>query len=260
MGYAVIVQHLLQPLKIMDLIALDSKPFHHMQNHIVIISADFLAVVSLRTEIAGNAQPLRMRNRQGRTVILYPLRNGNPGSKTLLLFTVKMYKPAHGVKQAPGDRKPQPQSAGKTAASGIRLIEIIAHLRKLRICHTDPGIANIYNQVYAIALLPDVHTDINAAIFRKLYGIVQKNLHDMRYFLHIAHQNRRHHRVQIENHFQIVFTALHGCHRNDIIQQRSDHIGFPRRNQRSLHNLRVVQHIINLVGQTLARHLDRLQI
>ena len=52
-----------------------------------------------------------------------------------------------------------------------------------------------------------------------------------------------------------MLAALHGCHGNDVIEQGIDQVGFLRGGQSTLHDLRVVQHVVDLVGQALSCHL-----
>ena len=56
-------------------------------------------------------------------MILYALRNCDMGLQTALLAAFKMNEAAHGMKQAAGNRKPQPQPACEAAAAGVRLIQ-----------------------------------------------------------------------------------------------------------------------------------------
>ncbi len=66
MGQVMAALQLEQPLKIMGLISLNADPFHHMQDHLVVIASDLITVESLRSEIAGNAQSLRFGDDHGR--------------------------------------------------------------------------------------------------------------------------------------------------------------------------------------------------
>ncbi len=132
------------------------------------------------------------------------------GLQSLMLFTGKMDKSTHRVKQAPGNGKPQSKSSDKTAASGLYLIKIITHLRNLGICHANSGIIYIYNQVNSITLLPVIDTDVYTAFLRKLYGILQEYFQYMRNFLRVANKLRRDLRIHIKHHFQLMPAVLHG--------------------------------------------------
>ena len=170
--------------------------------------------------------------------------------QSLLSFAVKMDEAAHGVKQSSGDRKPQPQSACKTAASGICLIKIIAHLGKLGICHTNPGIINVYEKIYSVTFRAESDTDINATLFCELNGIFRQDLQDMGNFFCVSDQDSRYFWINIKHDFQLVPVVLHGSHGNDIIQYGCDHIRFPGRSQSTFHDFRIVQHIVDLIGKT----------
>ena len=78
----------------------------------------------------------------------------------------------------------------------------------------------------------------------------------MRDLLRISDEDRGHLRINVEHHLQMLPVALQGGHSNHIIQHGGDHILLFCRGQRALHNLRIVQHIVDLVGKTLPRQLD----
>ena len=173
-----------------------------------------------------------------------------------LVFTVKMNKTAHRMQKAPGNRKTKAEAPGKTAASRLGLIKLIAHLRHLGIRHADSRVINIYNQIDSVSLLAIFNTDADTALFRKLKGIFQKDFKDMGNLFHISNQYRRYFRIHIKYDFQPVPAVLHGNGCNHVIQQGRNHIRFFCRSQRALHNLGIIQNVIDLIGQTLARHLD----
>ncbi len=180
--------------------------------------------------------------------------------QTFLPLAVKMDKTAHRMEQSPCDRDPNPQASCKTAAPGIRLVKIITYLRELGLCHPDPCVTDIDEQVDPVALPPIPDADIDPALFCKFDRIFQQDLQDMGELLHIPDQDRRYVRIDIKYDLQLLPVALHGGHRDDVIDHRSDHIGTLGGDQRPLHDLRIVQHIIDLVGQTLARHLYGLHL
>ena len=126
------------------------------------------------------------------------------GVESLLNVAFKMNKTAHGVKQAPGNGKPQPQSSDQTAAPGIRLIKIIAHLQKLGIRHTDSGVSDIDIQIDAVIFRTKADAHVNAAFLRKLNGIFQKDFENMGNFFCVPDENGRYFRVNIENHLELV--------------------------------------------------------
>ena len=180
--------------------------------------------------------------------------------QSLMLLTGKMNKTAHRLQKSPGDGNPKPQSACKAAAPGIRLIKIIKHLINLGVRHADTRIVNINGQINAVALLAAFNADMDAALFRKLDGIFQKNLQYMGNFLRISKQHRRYSGVHIKHQLQVVPVPLHGCHCNHVIEHGSEHILLLYGCQRSLHNLRIIQHIVDLTGKTLAGKLYGMHI
>ena len=74
-------------------------------------------------------------------------------------------------------------------------------------------------------------------------------------FFRIPNKNRRYLRIDIKHNLQMLAVALQRGHGNHIVQHRSDHIFFLGGSQRAFHDLRIVQHVIDLVGQTLSRQL-----
>ncbi len=112
-----VFQQLEKSVKIVSLISFQAKSSYHMQNHTVVISADFVAVVFFRTEIACDTKLFRMGDHHSRCIVAHSLRNGDLRMQPLLLPAVKMNKAAHSVKQSPGDGQPQPQSARQTVGA-----------------------------------------------------------------------------------------------------------------------------------------------
>ncbi len=180
--------------------------------------------------------------------------------QAFLILAVKMQETAHGVEKPPRDRNPKPKPAGKTAASGIRLVKIVIHLRHLGVRHADTRIIDIYDQINPITLLPVINPDVNTALFRKLDGILHQNLKYMGYLLRISNKRCRNLRVDIKHHLQLMDVALHRRHSNHVVEYRRDHILFPCRRKRALHDLRIIHHIVDLIREPSARHLDRLHI
>ena len=70
-------------------------------------------------------------------------------------------------------------------------------------------------------------------------------------FLRVSDQKPWYIRIQVKHHLQLTFIALHGSHGNDIIEEGNDHIWFSRRNQCAFHDLCIVKHIVDLIGQPL---------
>ncbi len=121
--------------------------------------------------------------------------------------------------------------------------------------HTDSGIVDIDEEIDAVAFFSEFHADAGAALFGKFNGIFQQNFQDVGYFFRVSDQNRRHFRIQIKDHLQLMPVVLCGGHGNDIVEYGSNPVRLFRGGQRTLHNLRVVQHVIDLAGQTFACHL-----
>ncbi len=255
MSHGMSIQKLLKPFEVMSLITLQVKSFYHMKDHVVIISPHFVVRVFLRPEITCDAKLVRTGDYHGRGVVGHSLGNGDLSLESLLFFAVKMDKSAHGVKKPPGDGKAKPQTSGEAAASRIRLIKVIKNMGDLGTGHADSGVADIYDQVDPVAFFSILDTYVESAFFCELDGIFQKNLKNMGNFFHVADEDRRYLGIQIKDHFQLMFAALHGCHGNDVIEQGIDHVGFFGRGQSAFHDLRIVQHVINLVGQAFTCHL-----
>ena len=260
MSQLVVFLKLQQPFKIVGLISFNAKPFHHVQNHIVIVSADLVTGVFFCPEVACDTEPFGMREHHGRRGILHTLGNGNMSMKPLPISAVKVDKSTHGVEQSPGNRKSQSQSACKTAAAGIRLIKIIAHLRELRSRHADSGIINVYDQIDAVVFTSITNADVDAAFLRKLNRVFQKNFKNMRNFFRISNQNGWGSWIKVKDHLQLMLAVLHGGHGNNIIEDGSDHVRFFCRSQRAFYDLSVIQHVVDLIGQALACQLDGLHV
>ena len=62
---------------------------------------------------------------------------------SLMLLIIKMHKAAHGAKQAPRNRKAKAKAPGQSAAAGMSLVKVIAHLRELGVCHANPSIKKV---------------------------------------------------------------------------------------------------------------------
>ncbi len=242
------VLQLNQPIKIVSLVALNTESLHQMQNHSVIVAFHLITAIFLRPEVAGNAKTLRIGNHNRGRIIRHPLGNGNMSLKTLILLACKVNKTAHGIQKSSGNGNPKPQSSCKTAAAGIRLVKIIKHLIELGIRHTDTRIIDINGQINTITLSAAFDTHMDTALFRKLDGIFQKNLKYMGNLFSISNQHGRNSRVHVKHHFQLMPAPLHGRHGNHIIDDRGKHIFLLCGGQRSLHNLRIIQHIIDLIG------------
>ena len=249
-----------QPFKIVGLVPLNAKSTYQMQNQLVIKAPDFITTVFFRPEIAGDAKLVRIVQHDAGRVRRYPLGNGDVCLKPLLSLALKMDKPAHRLKKPPRNGNPQSKTARKPAASGVCLIKIIIHLGKLGNGHADACIVYVDQHVDTVVLPPVFDTDVDSAFFRKLNGVFQQYFQYMRNLFGVPDQHRRHIGIDIKHHFQLVPAVLHCRHRDHVIEYRGDHIFFLCRCQRPFHDLRVVHHIIDLVGQPLARHLYGLHI
>ena len=75
-------------------------------------------------------------------------------------------------------------------------------------------------------------------------------------FLRVPDQLGRHLRVNVKHQLQMLPVALQGGHCNHVVEHRGDHILLLGRGQRPLHDLRVIQHVIDLGGQPLSRQFD----
>ena len=258
MGQLAVSQELQQPFEIMGLIPFDAKPLHHVENHLVIISPDLVSAVPLRLEEAGDAQLRGIGNPDAGRFVRHPLRYGDMYLKPLLIQALEVHKTAHGMEQSPGNGNAQPQPAHIPAAPGIRLIEIVHYLSQLFGRHADSRVADIDGQVDAVVLPPESDVQVDAALLRELHGILQQDPQDMGNLVRIADQHRRYFRVDVEHHFQSVSVAvLQRGYGNHIVHHRRDHIGLFCGGQRALHDLRIVQDIVDLAGEAFAGQLDR---
>ena len=106
MGQCVAALQLKQSVKIVRLISLNAKSFHHMHNHVVIIPSHVVVAVFFRTEKAADAELFHVGNGHGRFVTFHSLGNRDMGVESLLDVAFKMNETAHSVKQAPGNGKP----------------------------------------------------------------------------------------------------------------------------------------------------------
>ena len=256
MGQLMAALHLEKALKIMYLVALRAKPHHQALDQAVIVLPDLVAAVLFRPEIARNAKLLRVVELNARPLVRHALGNHDMRGQTLLFSAGEVKEAAHGVQKPLGDGKPEAQAAREAAAAGIRLVKHVVHLRQLGTCHADAGVPDINDQIDAIAFPAAAYADVYAALLRKFNGVFHQDFEHMGNFLRIPHQGRRHLRVDVKHQLQVLAVALQRGHGNDVVQHRGDHVFFFGGSQRALHNLRIVQHIVNLVGQALPRHFD----
>ena len=82
----------------------------------------------------------------------------------------------------------------------------------------------------------------------------------MRDFFYISDKNRRDLWVQIKYHFQMLLAALHGGHGDQVVKYGNDPVWFFSWDQSSFHDLRIIKHIDDLIGKTLARQFYRLHV
>ncbi len=205
----------------MRLISLDAKPFHHMPYQPVIIASDRITAIFLRPEIACNTEFLRIVKLHAGRVVRHPLGNRNMRLKAFAPFPVKIDKTAHGVQKSPGNGQPKPKPSRKTVAARIRLIKIIIHLPNLHIRHADAGVKNIDYQIDSVAFPSELHTDVNAALFRKFNRILHQNFKYMRNLLRIPDKDCRQLRVNIEHHLQLAAAILHSHNGKHVVQHGS---------------------------------------
>ncbi len=260
MGQRAGVQQFYQTFKIVGLIPVKIKSLHHMVDHFVIVSFHFIAVVFLRTEVTCDAKLFWVGYDHGRRIFFHSLRNGDVDLQTLLFGAAKVDKSAHGVEQTPRNGKPKPKPSRKSAASGVCLVKIIAHLGQLRIGHADAGIIDVNHQINPIAFRPEVDIHVNAAFFRKFNGVFYQDLQNMRDFFYISDKNCRDLWVQIKYHFQLLLAALHSGHGDQVVKYGNDPIWFFSRDQSSFHDFRIIKHIDDLIGKTLARQFYGLHV
>ncbi len=255
MGQLVAAPQFEQSLKIMRLVSLDAKPMHQIIDQPVVISPDLITDISFRPEIAGYTQLFRVIEHDAWPFIHNPLGNHDMGGQSLPFLAVEMDKTAHGGQKSLRDREAKAEPSRKTAAPGIRLIKDIIHLCQLRIGHADAGVTDINDQIGAVILLAVLDTDIHAALFRKLDGIFHQDFEYMGNLFRVADKGRRHIGVYIKHQLQMLPVGLQRDRCDHIVQHRGDHIFFFGRGQRAFQDLRIVQHIVNLVGQALSRQL-----
>ena len=255
-GQVVVPLQFEQSIKIVGLVSRDAQSLHQIPDQAVIISPDLVAAVPLRAEIARNAQQLRVVDRDTGAFVHHALGNRDVGVQAPVLLALKMDEAAHGVQQTPGDGQPQPQPAHKAAASGVGLVKIVIHLEHLGVRHADSRVPYVDNQIDAVLLRPVADADVDAALLRKFDGVLHQNLQHMGDFLRVSHQNRRHLGVDVKHNLQMLQIALQGCHGDDVVQHRGNHVLLLGRRHGALYDLGVVQHIVDLVGQAFPRHLD----
>ena len=81
----------------MNLISLDTKPLHHMQNQSIIIAFDIIAGIFFRSEIAANTELIRIGKHDARRHVRHSLRDSYMSMQSVLPFTVKMDKASHRI-------------------------------------------------------------------------------------------------------------------------------------------------------------------
>ena len=245
-----------QSFKIMCLIPLDAKAFHHMSDQLVIIHPYLVTDIFLRPEITRDTDLIHMRNLHTRRIVRHSLGDRDMRLKSLVSLAVKINKTSHGMEKPSCNRKPQSKTACQTAASRICLIKIIIHLRKLGIRHADPGIPDIYDQIASIMLLTEFDTDVDTAFLRKLDGILHQYLQYMRNLFRIPYENGRKPRINVKHHLQLAPAVLHRRDRKHIVQYGGESVFFLCRGKRAFHNLRIIKHVVDQVGQPSSGHLD----
>ena len=256
MGQRMAAPHLQQALKIVHLVSLYAKSLHQAHDQAVIVFPDLVAAVLFRLEVARDAELVRVIEHDAGLLVRDALGNCDVGVEPLLFFAGEMNKTAHGGQKAPSDGKPKPKPAGEAAASGVCLVKDVVHLRQLGVCHADAGVPDIHKQIDAIVLPPGSDADVYAALLGELDGVFHQDLEHVGNFLRVSDEDRRHFRVDVKHQLQVLAVALQGGHGDHVVQHRRDHILLFGGGQRALHDLRVVQHIVDLAGQTLSRHFD----
>ena len=136
------------------------------------------------------------------------------------------------------------------------MVKLLIHLLQLGIRHADAGVVDVDNQVNSIILPAVLDTDVYAALLRELDRVLHQDLEHVGDLFRVAHQDRRDLGVDIEDQLQMLPVALQRGHGDHVVEHRGDHVLLLGRRQRALHDLRVVEHIVDLVGQTLARQFD----
>ena len=256
MGQGMAALQLEEALKIVGLIPLNIKSLHQVQDQPVIIAPHLVVNIFFRPEIAGDTQLVRVVEGDTRLVVRHPLGNHDIRVQALPPLAVKVDKAPHGVEQSPGDGEPQAQPPREALASGVRLVEVVIHLLKLGIRHADSGVVDANNQIDPVIFPPVVYADVDAPLFGKFNGIFRQNLEHMGNFLRVPHKHRRYLGVDIKHQLQMLPVALQRGHGDDIVEHRGYHVLLFGRSQGAVHDLRVIHHVIDLVGQALSRHLN----
>ena len=151
-------------------------------------------------------------------LIRHALREDDVGGKALLRIAAEMNETAHSGQKPLGDGKSKAKPARQAAASGIRLVKDVAHLRQLGIRHADAGIADIHDQIDAVAFPPALDANVDTALFREFKGVLQQDFEHMGNFLRVANKDRRNLRINVEHQLQMLAVALQGGHGNHVVQ------------------------------------------
>ena len=255
-GQDVAALDLEQALEIVHLVPPDAQPLHQIQDQPVVVPPHLVAGVLLRLEVAGDAQLIRAVEHDAGPVVGDALGDDNVGVQALLSLAVKVDERAHGRQKSLGDGEPQPQPPGEAAAAGVRLIEDVVHLRELGVRHPDAGVADVDDQIDAVVLPPEPDPNVDAALLCELDGVLHQDLEHMGDLLRVPHQDRRHLRVNIEHQLQVLPVGLQGGGGDHIVEHRGDHVVLLGGGQGPLHDLRIVEHVVDLAGQALSRQLD----
>ena len=259
-GERIAALELEETLEVMGLIPPDAQPLHQVEDQPVVVLPDLVAAVPLRRKVAGDAELVRVVEVDAGLVVHHALGDHDVGQQALLAPAVEMNKAAHGVEQSPGNGETQAQASGEAAAAGVRLIEDVVHLPQLVVRHADAGVPDVHHQIDAVALPAVSDADVDAALLGKLDGVLHQDFQHVGDLLRVPHQDGRQLGVDVEHQLQVVPVALEGGHGDDIVEHRGNHIPLFGRRQSALHDLRVVQHVVDLVGQPLARQLDGVHV
>ena len=111
------------------------------------------------------------------------LGNGDVGQKALLALAVEVDEAAHGVEQAAGDGQAQAQPPRQAAASGVRLVKNVVHLRQLGVGHADAGVPDVHDQIDAVLLPAEPDTHINAALLGEFNRVLHQDFQHVGNFL-----------------------------------------------------------------------------
>ena len=253
-GQLIAALQLEKALEIVRLVPPDAESFHQVQDQPVVVLPDLVAGVLLRPEIARDAELVRAVEHDAGPLVHDALGDDNMGGQAPLPVAVKMNEAAHGGQEPLGDGEPKPKPPREAVASGVRLVKDVVHLRQLGIRHTDSGVADVYNQVDAVILPAVPDADVYAALLRKLNGVFHQDFEHMGDFLRVPDQGCRNFGINVKHQLQMLAVALQGGHGDHVVQHGGDHVLFLGRGQRALHDLRIVQHVVDLVGQALSRH------